>query len=135
MALVREGGRAGERADAQGSRPLSPSQTLVTPYCKRIRPGRRTTRRLQFPLTVFPPFVFRLALTHLGWDTQRQFTRRSRDPPGSKRQLAPQVGACCVLTNSFSSSSRWVVSSNLSNLGRCSVSGVLSSCPSTAATT
>jgi hypothetical protein len=30
--------------------------------------------------------VFRLAPTHLGWDTQRQFTRRSRDPPGSKRR-------------------------------------------------
>jgi hypothetical protein len=57
-------------------------------------------------------------------------------PPGSKRrQLARQVGACCVLTNSFPSSSRWVVSSNLCNPGRCSVSGVLSSCPSTAATT
>jgi hypothetical protein len=82
------------------------------------------------------PLVFRLAPTHLGWDTQRQFTRRSRDPPGSKRrQLARQVGACCVLTNNFPSRSRWVVSSNLSNSGRCSVSGVLSSCPSTAATT
>jgi hypothetical protein len=57
-------------------------------------------------------------------------------PPGSKRrQLARQVGACCVLTNSFPSSSRWVVSSNLSNPGQCSISGVLSSCPSTAATT
>jgi hypothetical protein len=30
--------------------------------------------------------VFHLAPTHLGWDTQRQFTRRSRDPPGSKRR-------------------------------------------------
>jgi hypothetical protein len=30
--------------------------------------------------------VFRLALTHLGWDTQRQFTRRSRDPPGSMHE-------------------------------------------------
>jgi hypothetical protein len=41
-----------------------------------------------FPL-LFSPFVPRLAPTHLGWDTQRQFTRRSRDPPGSKhRQLA-----------------------------------------------
>jgi hypothetical protein len=80
--------------------------------------------------------VFRLAPTHIGWDTQRQFTRRSRDPPGSKRrQLACQVGACCVLTNSFPSSSRWVVSSNLSSPGRCSVSRVSSSCPSTAATT
>jgi hypothetical protein len=44
MALVREGGRAGGRAD--GSLSLSPSlsRTLVTPYYKRIRLGRRTTR-------------------------------------------------------------------------------------------
>jgi hypothetical protein len=34
----------------------------------------------------FPPFALRLALTHLGWGTRRQFTRRSRDPPGSKRR-------------------------------------------------
>jgi hypothetical protein len=80
--------------------------------------------------------VFCLAPIHLGWDTQRQFTRWSRDPPRSKRrQLARQVGACCVLTNSFPSSSRWVVSSNLSSPGRCSVSGVSSSCSSTAAMT
>jgi hypothetical protein len=87
---------------------LSPTRTLVTPYCKRTRPGRRTTRRPRVsPLLSFPPFVFRLAPTHLGWDTRRQFTRWSRDPPGSKRrQLARQVGACCVLTNSFLSSSR-----------------------------
>jgi hypothetical protein len=82
------------------------------------------------------PLMFHLAPTHMGWDTQRQFTRRSRDPPGSKRrQLARQVGACYVLTNSFPSSSRWVVSSNLSGPGRCSVLGVSSSCPSTVATT
>jgi hypothetical protein len=30
--------------------------------------------------------MLRLAPTHLGWDTRRQFTRRSRDPPGSKRR-------------------------------------------------
>jgi hypothetical protein len=36
---------------------LSPSRTLVTPYCKRICPGRRTTRGRGFPLTVFPPCV------------------------------------------------------------------------------
>jgi hypothetical protein len=110
---------------------LSPSRTLVTPYCKRIRPGRRITR-----VTVLFPLVFHLAPTHLDWDTQRQFTRRSKDPPGSKRrQLARQVGACCVLTNNFPSSSRWVVSINLFSPGRCSVSGVSSSCPSTVATT
>ena len=71
-----------------------------------------------------------------GWGTRQQFTRRSRDPPGSKhRQLARQVGACCVLTNTFPLSSRWVDLSNLFSLGRCSASGVSSSCPSTAATT
>jgi hypothetical protein len=57
-------------------------------------------------------------------------------PLGPKRrQLARQVGACCVLTNTFPLSSRWVVFSNLFSRGRCSVSGVSSSCPSTAATT
>jgi hypothetical protein len=40
-----------------------------------------------------------------------------------------------VLTNTFPSSSRWVVSSNLSSPGRCSISRVSSSCPSTTATT
>jgi hypothetical protein len=74
---------------------LSPTRTLVTPYCKRIRPGRRTTRRPRFPLAVSPPFVFRLAPTHLGWDTQRQFTRRSRDPPWSKhRQMVSLIVSC-----------------------------------------
>jgi hypothetical protein len=53
-ALVREGGRAGERADGQALS-LSPSRTLVTPYCKRIRPGRRTTRVAV--LLIVPPCV------------------------------------------------------------------------------
>jgi hypothetical protein len=80
--------------------------------------------------------VFHLAPTHLGWDTQRQFYSLVQGPPGLKRrQLARQVGACCVLTNNFPLSSRWVVSSNLFSPGRCSVLGVSSSCPSTAATT
>jgi hypothetical protein len=59
-----------------------------------------------------------------------------RDPPGPRRrQLARQVGACCVLTDTFPLSSRWGVFSNLSSPGRCSASGVSSSCPLTAATT
>jgi hypothetical protein len=33
-----------------------------------------------------PPFALRLAPTHLGWGTWRPFTRRSRDPLGSKRR-------------------------------------------------
>jgi hypothetical protein len=57
-------------------------------------------------------------------------------PPGPKhRLLARQVGACCVLTNTFPLSSRWVVFSNLFSPGRCSGSGVSSSCPSMAAMT
>jgi hypothetical protein len=46
------------------------------------------TKAASFPfcLSPSPPFVLRLAPTHLGWDTRRQFTRRSRDPPGSKRR-------------------------------------------------
>jgi hypothetical protein len=68
-----------------------------------------------------------LAPTHLGWGTQRQFTRQSRDPSGSKRrQLARQVGAYCVLTNNFPLSSRWVVSSDHFSPGHCSVLGVSS---------
>jgi hypothetical protein len=60
---------------------LSPSRTLVTPYCKRIHHGHRITRAA---VPSFSPLVFHLAPTHLGWDTQRQFTRRSKDPSGSK---------------------------------------------------
>jgi hypothetical protein len=46
------------------------------------------TKAAGFPFlpVSFPPFVLRLAPTHLGWDTRRQFTRRSRDPPRSKRR-------------------------------------------------
>jgi hypothetical protein len=77
-------GRTGRRTGS-----LSPSRTLVTPYCKRFRPGRRITRA-----AVLFPLVFHLAPTHLGWDTQRQFTRRSRDPPGSKHRHLPSPGCC-----------------------------------------
>jgi hypothetical protein len=47
-------GRTGRRTRLSLS--LSPSRTLVTPYCKRIHPGRRTTRGRGFPL-LFPPCV------------------------------------------------------------------------------
>jgi hypothetical protein len=86
-ALIREGwprGGTGRRLSLS----LSPTRTLVTPYYKRTRPGRRATRRPRVsPFACFlPPFVLCLAPTHLGWGTRRQFTRRSRDPPGSKRR-------------------------------------------------
>jgi hypothetical protein len=35
---------------------------------------------------LLPPFALRLAPTHLGWGTRRQFTRQSRDPSVSKRR-------------------------------------------------
>jgi hypothetical protein len=127
MALMREG-RAGERADEQ-AHPLSLSRTLVTPTTS-ASPWRRITRAAFSPLCS----ISRQPI----WAGTRSdnFTRRSRDPPGSKRrQLARHVGACCVLTNNFPLSFRWVVSSNLFSPGRCSISGVSSSCPSTAATT
>jgi hypothetical protein len=65
---TKKGGCAGGWADAQAlslSLSLSPSRTLVTPYCKRIRPGRRTTRGRSSPYC-FPPLCLRLAPTHLG---------------------------------------------------------------------
>jgi hypothetical protein len=65
-----------------------------------------------------------------------KFTGQLTDLAGPKhRQLARQVGARCVLTNTFPLSSRWVAFSSLFGPGRCSASGVLSSCPATAAMT
>jgi hypothetical protein len=65
-----------------------------------------------------------------------KFTSRSRVLAGPKhRQLARQVGVLCVLMNTFPLSSRRVASSSLFSQGRCSASGVSSSCPAMAATT
>jgi hypothetical protein len=77
----REGWPRGDE-DETGARvrPLAPSPawTLVTPYCKRTRPGHGTnTKAVGFPPLSRP--------THLGWGTRRHFTRRPRDPPVSKR--------------------------------------------------
>jgi hypothetical protein len=138
-----EGGPRGGRTGRRTRKPLAPSHADACNPLLQAHPtwARDKHEGRGFPLlrlspSGFPPFALRLAPTHLGWGTRRQFTRRFRDPPGSKRrQLARQVGACCVLTNSFPSSSRWAVSSNLSSPGRCSISGVLSSCPSTTAKT
>jgi hypothetical protein len=62
-------------------RPLAPSPawTLVTPYCKRTRPGRGTNTKVAgfpplsrpSPATSLPPFALGLASTHLGWGTRR----------------------------------------------------------------
>jgi hypothetical protein len=121
-------GRAGERANEQ-AHSISLSRTLVTPTTSTPPLARGNTSRV-FPL------VFRLAPTHLGWDALRQIYSSVQGPPqGRNADSWRQVGACCVLTNNFPLSSRWVVSSNLFSPGRCSVSRVSSSCPSTEATT
>jgi hypothetical protein len=101
----REEGRAGGRADEQ---PLSLSRAnACNPYCEHTPLVRDNTSRVS-PLCS----ISRQPI----WAGTRsdKFTRRSRDPPGSKRrQLARQVGACCVLTNNFPLSSRWVVEREL----------------------
>jgi hypothetical protein len=70
---------------------------LYPPTASAPDSGAGLTRRPRDPLShtclppaaSFPPFAFRLASTHLGWGTRRQFTRRSRDPPGFE---TPTVG-------------------------------------------
>jgi hypothetical protein len=72
-ALIREGGRAGLSLSLSLANLVTPTASAPTLAQDNTKPR-------------FPPFVFRLAPTHLGWGTQRQFTRRSRDPPGLKRR-------------------------------------------------
>jgi hypothetical protein len=75
------GGRAGGRAHEQ-AHSLSLANAC-NPYCKRI-PLAQDNMSHVFPL------VFRLAPTHLGWDTQRQFYSSVQGPPGVE---TPTVGA------------------------------------------
>ena len=120
-------GRAGGRADEQ-AHSLSLANAC-NPYYEHTPLERDNTSRVSSLCSILRQPI---------WAGTRNdnFTRRSRDPLGSKRrQLARQVGAYCVLTNNFPLSSRWVVSSKLFSPGRCSASGVSSSCPSMAATT
>jgi hypothetical protein len=59
-------GRTGWRTGSLSlSLSLSPSRTLVTPYCKRIRPGRRTTRAA-VPFFAPPCVPFRADPSGLG---------------------------------------------------------------------
>jgi hypothetical protein len=128
---ILEGGSRGGRGERTGS--LSLSLSLSRRACNPYYERHTWCRIIQ-------------GLSHLLCSIPRQpilagarsdnLTHRSMDPPGPKhRQLARQVGACCVLTNTFPLSSRWGVFINLFSPGRCSALGVSSSCPSTAATT
>jgi hypothetical protein len=107
------------------SRPLA---TLVTPT---------TSTPVQDIISLIPSRLCSILHQPI-WAGARsdKFTSRLTVLAGPKRrQLARQVGACCVLTNTFPLSSRWVAFSSLFSPGWCSASGVLSSCPVTAATT
>jgi hypothetical protein len=81
-------GRTGQRSREAARSP--PAWTLVTPYCKRTRPGRGTnTKAAGFPPLslsrsgcLFPPFALRLAPTHLGWGMRRHLHSSAQGPPG-----------------------------------------------------
>jgi hypothetical protein len=74
-------------------KPLAPSPawTLVTPYCKRTRPGHGTNTKAagfpplpcRSPAASLPPFA--LALDPSGLGQAATFTRRFRDPPPPSR--------------------------------------------------
>jgi hypothetical protein len=66
----------------------SPAWTLVTPYCKRTRPGRGTNTKAagfpplsrRSPAASLSPFALGLALDPSGLGHAATFTRRPRDP-------------------------------------------------------
>jgi hypothetical protein len=83
-------------------RPLAPSPawTLVTPYCKRTRPGRGTNTKAagfpplsrRSPATSLPPFALGLALDPSGLGTRRHSlvglgTPRSRNADKTLYQI------------------------------------------------
>jgi hypothetical protein len=127
--------RDGRRRAGPDPLSLSLSCSLSRPRSLAALVTPTTSTLVQDNTSLIPPLCF---ISHQPiWVGTRsdKFTGRSRDPLGPKRrQLARQVGACCVLTNTFPLSSRWVDFSNLFSPGRCSASEVSSSCPSTAAT-
>jgi hypothetical protein len=89
-----EGWPRGEGRDGARVRPLAPSRVDACNPLLQAHPtwardkheGRGISPLTPVSLRLLPPFALRLAPTHLGWGTRRQFTRRSRDPPGSKRR-------------------------------------------------
>jgi hypothetical protein len=115
-ALLERVGRAGTRtgqALSWGHSLPSPAWTLVTPYCKRTRPGRGTnTKAAGFPplsrpspATSLPPFALGLASTHLGWGTRRHSlvglgTPRSRNADTFLFSLGRTISRLVFLTRS-----------------------------------
>jgi hypothetical protein len=89
-----EGWTRGEGRDGARVRPLAPSRVDACNPLLQAHPtwardkheGRGISPLTPASLRLLPPFALRLAPTHLGWGTRRQFTRRSRDPRVSKRR-------------------------------------------------
>jgi hypothetical protein len=84
-------GRGRDRHSLRGRSLPSPAWTLVTPYCKRTRPGRGTnTKAAGFPplsrrppaASLSPPFALALALDPSGLGHAATLTRRPKGPPG-----------------------------------------------------
>jgi hypothetical protein len=97
---LREGWPRGDEDETRARlKPLAPSPawTLVTPYCKRTRPGRGTNTKAagfpplsrRSPAASLSPFALALALDPSGLGHAATFTRRLRDPPVSKRRHTP----------------------------------------------
>jgi hypothetical protein len=90
--VERAGTRTGQALSWGRSLP-SPAWTLVTPYCKRTRPGHGTnTKAVGFPplsrpspATSLPPFALAHTLGPSGLG-HAALTRRLSDPPVSKRR-------------------------------------------------
>jgi hypothetical protein len=84
-------GRGRDRRSLRGRSLPSPAWTLVTPYCKRTRPGRGTnTKATGFPplsrrppaASLSPPFALALALDPSKLGHAATLTRRPKGPPG-----------------------------------------------------
>jgi hypothetical protein len=80
-----KGGHARGRADEQALSLSLSSRTLVTPYCKRIRPGRRITRAATFPPCV-PSCADPSGLGHAA-----TIYSSVQGPPGSKHRQHPKA--------------------------------------------
>jgi hypothetical protein len=83
-ALVREGWPRGRTGRRTVSLALALSHADACNPLLQAHPtwAQDNTKAAGFPFAAFFLFVLRLAPTHLSWDTRRQFTCRSRDPPG-----------------------------------------------------
>jgi hypothetical protein len=106
-ALLEKVGRAGTRtrqALSWGRSLPSPAWTLVTPYCKRTRPGRGTnTKAAGFPplsrpspATFASPLHARPRARPIWAGARSTFTRRLRDPPVSERR---HIGSAITYDN------------------------------------